>query len=119
MDEGEETKFHWSEGMKYAADGIKSFFFLNGAAAISILTFVGNTTHSDTESRYLAWGLLFYAVGAVMASSAYMFAYLTELNYGNRNEKGAGLFHKATYAVIFFSFVFFAIGTGLASFAFF
>ncbi|MCV2877104.1 hypothetical protein OE810_12690 [Rhodobacteraceae bacterium XHP0102] len=119
MDASEETKFHWSEGMKYAADGIKSFFFINGAAAISILTFVGNTTHSDAESRYLAIGLLSYAFGAVMASSAYMFAYLTELNYGNRNAKWASRFHISTYVVILASFASFSIGTVFASFAFF
>ena len=36
----EETKFHWAEGMKYALEGIKAIFVLNGAATVSILTFV-------------------------------------------------------------------------------
>ncbi len=36
----DETKWHWSEGMKYALEGIKTLFILNGAAAISILTFI-------------------------------------------------------------------------------
>ncbi len=38
----EKTKFHWAEGMRYANEGIKLLFLLNGAATISILTFVAN-----------------------------------------------------------------------------
>ena len=42
----DETRFHWSEGMKYVSEGVKALFLLNGAATISILTFVGNTKAS-------------------------------------------------------------------------
>ena len=52
----EETKFQWAEGMKYALEGIKAIFVLNGAATVSILTFVGNT---KTKSDFLVYAMIF------------------------------------------------------------
>ena len=55
----EETKFHWAEGMKYVQEGIKAIFVLNGAATVSILTFVGNT---KTKSDFLVYAMICFAI---------------------------------------------------------
>jgi hypothetical protein len=39
----EEAKWHWAEGIKFALEATKTLFILNGAAAIAVLTFLGNT----------------------------------------------------------------------------
>ena len=38
----EEAKFHLAESIKLAIEAIKMIFFLNGAATISVTTFIGN-----------------------------------------------------------------------------
>jgi hypothetical protein len=73
-------QWHWGEGMKYALEGIKTLFILNGAAALAMLTFIGNT---KTQSGPLVAAMVFFAVGAFMGAPTLWCAYLTQLNYGN------------------------------------
>jgi len=42
MNSADEAKWHWAEGMKFALEGVKLLFILNGATSVSILTFIGN-----------------------------------------------------------------------------
>ena len=65
----EETKFHWAEGMKYVVEGIKALFILNGAATVSILTFVGNT---KSKSELLVYAMICFAVGAATGPIAFL-----------------------------------------------
>lgn len=76
----EETKFHWVEGMKYALEGIKTSFLLNGAATVSVLTFIGN---SENSSNLLVIAMGLFALGAVTGPISYWLAYITQLKYGN------------------------------------
>ncbi len=108
----EETKFHWSEGMKFVSEGIKLLFVLNGAATISILTFIGNTKASSFQLIY-AMGC--FALGAASGPIAFGFAYLTQLKYGNASRTGGGWdnvtkFHYVTYAAVAFGIIAFLIG---------
>ena len=61
MNSADEAKWHWAEGMKFALEGFKLLFILNGAASISILTFIGkadSTTKCNGNSgdRWMGWG---------------------------------------------------------------
>ncbi|MGL4406683.1 MAG: hypothetical protein ACRCT6_13050, partial [Notoacmeibacter sp.] len=64
----DDAKYHWSEGMKFASEGIKSLFILNGAAAISILTFLGN---SQTTSAEMIWAMICFAMGTASGTLSY------------------------------------------------
>ena len=61
MSSVDEAKWHWAEGMKFALEGVKLLFILNGAASVSILTFVGNM---KAGSSWLIWSLLSFDFGA-------------------------------------------------------
>lgn len=76
----EETKFHWVEGMKYALEGIKTSFLLNGAATVSVLTFIGN---SKISSNLLVLAMGLFAFGAATGPISHFLAYITQLKYGN------------------------------------
>lgn len=73
----DKSKYHWTEGMKFAHEGIKTLFLLNGAATVSILTFIGNTR---TDATNLAYPLICYAFGAATGPLAFLFAYLPNCN---------------------------------------
>ena len=116
----EETKFHWSEGMKYVAEGIKGVFLLNGASAVSILTFMGNT---KIASEHLILGLLSFAIGALSGPVAFCLAYLTQLQYGNQQRKNGSWstgsrYHKATFVTVAIGMLLFIVGIAFASFGF-
>ncbi len=112
MPDIETSKWHWSEGNKYAVESGKALLYLNGGAAISILTFVGN--HRSGVSLVIS--ITSFALGALVAALAFIFAYLTQLHYGNRelgvslaNER-ASRFHNLTYCAAGFSAFLFLFG---------
>lgn len=102
------TQWHWAEGMKYALEGTKLLFILNGGAAISVLTFIGNT---KAGSRALIVAMILFALGAFSAVLTMVFAYLAQLHYGNaaqgpgQNLDRASEFHCCAYVTV--------IGSGL------
>jgi hypothetical protein len=117
----EEAKWHWAEGMKYAIEGIKLLFVLNGAACVSILTFIGNVR---TGSGLLIWSMVSFGMGAAMTAPTMIFAYLTQLYYGNasigeENDpgvwRGAVRCHYTAYIFMALSLLFFLAGVGLAA----
>ena len=75
-----QANWHWAEGMKFALEGVKLLFILNGAACVSILTFIG---HMRTGSGLLVGSLIAFALGAANTIPAMIFAYLTQLHYGS------------------------------------
>jgi len=122
MSSVDEAKWHWAEGMKFALEGVKLLFILNGAASISILTFIGNM---KVGSSQLVWALLCFAFGAAATVPAMVFAYLTQLQYGNASQddaegellwREAGRRHYTAYAFILLGLLFFVIGAILAAF---
>lgn len=107
--------------MKYVQEGIKALFILNGAATVSILTFVGNT---KTKSDYLVYAMIAFAVGALTGPVAFCLAYLTQLSYGNSSRVGGrwtngNRFHQGTYWAVGFGMALFLCGIILASLGFF
>jgi hypothetical protein len=76
----EDAKWHWGEGTEYAIEGDKSILILNGAASVSVLTFIGNMKlHPD----YLIYAMISFAVGALFSVLIFVFAYAAQLSYGN------------------------------------
>ena len=121
-DEG--ARWHWSEGMKFALEGIKLLFLLNGASAVAILTFIGNM---KVGSHCLVVAMAVFAVGAAMPVVSMVYAYLTQLHYGNasfsqwvdrRSYKDAMSNHGTTYLFIGLGIAFFVFGIILAAIGF-
>jgi choline-glycine betaine transporter len=74
---------HWKVGAKYVLEGGRSLILINGAAAIGILTFIGNN-HPPVVSSGLISALTWFAWGALAGVVLFVTAYLAQLQYGNR-----------------------------------
>ena len=113
----EDAKWHWAEGIKIALEGMKICFMLNGAAAISVLTFIGNT---KTYLLGLLCSLLCFSFGSMFAVITMFMAYKTQLDYGNiclerNNKENSGLerdnkSHRVAYCMFFISILLFFAG---------
>jgi hypothetical protein len=73
-------QWHWEQGTKYAAEGIKTTLVLNGAAAIALMTFA--TTNTQKVSLLLC-PLISFVIGAGLSAFAFLAAYLVQLYFGN------------------------------------
>lgn len=98
--------------MKFVAEGIKGIFLLNGAATIAVLSFVGNT---QLNSRFLVFAMIVYSLGAMIGPVSFLFAYLTQLRYGNGQFDAAWTMHKWTYLFVGLGIILFVIATALAA----
>jgi hypothetical protein len=76
----DDTKWHWGEGTKFATEVIKTLVLINGAASVSILTFIGNT---KTHYILLVVGMACFAFGVATSTCSLGSAYAAQLNYGN------------------------------------
>ncbi len=114
----EDAKWHWGEGLKYAHELLKSLLIINGAAAVSMLTFIGSTKLLNGP---IIVGMISFGLGVAFAVLAMLGAYLTQLHYGNAEVpshnssiwRTAGVFHNVTYAAGLSSL--FLFGAGIAS----
>ena len=111
----EKAEFHWSEGMKYVSEALKGSLLLNGAAAVSTLTFLGNFRSSDDQ---LVYAMVYFAIGALFSPLSFGFAYLTQLQYGNSNHSLALRFHWVTYTTFVVGLCMFMLGVYKAAGAF-
>jgi hypothetical protein len=113
---------HWDAGHKYATEGIKVLWTLNGGGAVALLTFIGHST--DLRTKTLAAAILVFGIGALMAALDFLVAYETQLNYGNRDMPGnqdatnsgwwAALLHRVAVAIFVVSALCFTAGLVLA-----
>jgi hypothetical protein len=63
----QDQQWHWAEGNKYALECMKALLWLNGGAAIALLTFFGNRSKMLTAASTDAIGnaLTCFAVGTI------------------------------------------------------
>jgi ABC-type multidrug transport system permease subunit len=120
----DEAKWHWGEGFKYAIEAMKTLFIINGAGAVSILTFIGNT---KAHFGVLIISMVCFAAGASMSALTQCCAYVTQLQYGNASQQSpsdpahqhhwgsAALFHNLTYGFAAAGFVLFFVGICFAA----
>ena len=120
----EDAKWHWGEGIKYALEAIKTLFIINGAAAVSVLTFIGNT-----KAHYLSLilSMVCFAFGVITGVATQICAYLTQLHYGNasqvippglpleHNWAKASRYHNLTYGFAIAGVVLFVVGVLFAA----
>ncbi len=100
-----------------AALSLRSSILINGAAAISLLTFVGNGKGASKE--IIVFGLFVFALGVLLGGWATLVAYLAQKNYmdqANSNKPQVDD-QKHTYSAIWicgFSYLCFFVGIILA-----
>ena len=119
----EEAKFHWAEGIKLATEAVKMLFLLNGAAAISVITFIGNLKQ---RSDPLILAMQLFAFGAALAPAALAIGYLSQMYFGNvqpvfepgQKRRGASVFHILVYLAIFMAWALFLAGARYAAIGF-
>jgi hypothetical protein len=119
----EQTKFHLGEGIKLATEAIKMIFFLNGAATISVITFIGNLKQ---RSEPLVFAMQLFALGAALAPVALVLGYLSQLYFGKaepafdpgQNRVAANLVHYSVFAAMFLAWVLFLTGARYAALGF-
>ena len=108
---------HFKSVISMAELSLKSSILINGAAAIALLTFVGNGKGAIKE--YIVFGIFVFGLGALLGGLATLFAYLTQNNYMNQinnkqeiNNEGG---HKAlAIFTCLASYVCFFVGTILS-----
>ena len=76
----EEQRWHWAEGTKFVIEAGKALMLINGGAAISILTFLGN---KQIQSPPSVNAIFCFAFGALFAAGLFGSSYATQLYYGN------------------------------------
>jgi hypothetical protein len=119
----EAAKFHLGEGIKLATEAIKMIFFLNGAATISVITFIGNLKQ---RSEPLIFALQLFALGAALAPVALVLGYLSQLYFGKGPEVfdpgqrwiAAGLVHYSVFITMFAAWALFLAGARYAAIGF-
>lgn len=112
-----EAKWHWGEGIKFAHELLKSLLIINGAAAIAMLTFIGNVRLLNGQ---IVLGMVSFGLGVVAAVVAMFGAYLTQLHYGNAEVVQtdtkiwgrASTFHSVTYVAGLLAILLFCAGIG-------
>ena len=97
------SEWHWAEGTKYAIEGIKTLLLLNGGAAIALMTFLGHSNVVAINMATAGRSLVLFAFGALLAAFDFLFAYLSQLHYGNKNDRIAMRWHFVVYVVFFTS----------------
>ena len=119
----EEAKFHLGEGIKLATEAIKMLFFLNGAATISVITFIGNLKQ---RSEPLIFALQLFAVGAALAPVVFVLGYLSQLYIGKSEQAfdprqrrvAAGIIHWSVFLAMFVAWALFLTGARYAAIGF-
>lgn len=110
----EEQRYHWSEGNKYALEAMKSLLWLNGGSAAALLTLFGGTRPRQITS-YFGYSITSFAVGAAFSVGLFVWAYATQLHYGNKGITKTGQWiHRGVYIVLVGALGGFLCGLGFA-----
>jgi hypothetical protein len=96
----------WAEGNKYAIEGGRSLFLLNGAAAAGLLTFIGSHPPSSFQ---IFRAIYMFAAGSLFAAVFFVAAYMAQLTYGNALIKADENLHREGLRWQFSAFVLAAI----------
>lgn len=102
---------------EYASGGLKELLLLNGAAGIAILAFLGNILGTEFERwiRGIAWGLVFFSIGAFFSTISWLFAYISQTYYNEANGndkmiKNGTIWRNATVGAVVVSGIAFLVG---------
>ena len=100
-----------------ARGGLKALLLLNGAAGIAILAFLGNILGTEFERwiRGIAWGLVFFSIGAFFSTISWLFAYISQTYYNEANGnykmiKNGTIWRNATVGAVVVSGIAFLVG---------
>jgi hypothetical protein len=98
-----DQQWHWQEGNKYALECMKALLLLNGGGALALLTFFGNRGKMLTtvSADAIGYALIGFGIGTVGSVLVFVFAYFTQLQYGNVGLTGsAHVWHNWAYIAV-------------------
>jgi hypothetical protein len=96
----EEQRYHWSEGNKYALEAMKALLWLNGGSAAALLTLFGGARPRLVTSAF-GYSIASFAAGAAFSVILFVWAYATQLHYGNKGITKTGQWiHCGGYIVL-------------------
>jgi hypothetical protein len=107
---GDDQKWHWAEGTKYAIEATKGLLLINGGAAVALLAFWQKSSANTLNAHYIGNALLAFGLGAFFSVVLFFFAYVTQLQYGNDNWKKATRWHCIAYCALAVSALAFLVG---------
>lgn len=113
---------HFKSVISMAELALRSAILINGAAAVSLMTFVGNAEKNSSNS--VVYGLFSFAIGVLFGAIATLFGYLSQNEFMrqiNENESlddGVVIQKKVAIWLCGLSYGCFAIGVALTSFGF-
>lgn len=105
----DESRWHWAEGNRYAAEAIKTLLTLNGGAAVALLAFL-----KGSDLAPVGGALATFATGALFAALAFGGAYFTQLAYGSGHRSTARRLHLCVFVMFGLAAVAFLVGIWLA-----
>ena len=73
-----------------AVEALKMLTLVNGAAAIAVLTYVGNLASRGGHPPNVIHGVLWYCMGVFVATSAFVIAYVAQLFLYNEELRRRG-----------------------------
>jgi len=97
----------------FAQAALKTSLIVNGAAAIALLTFIGNIwtkTQTANVAHSLSSALVFFCVGTLAAAVSTVTTYITQGLYARQIRKTGIAFHVITLILICASYVLFGFG---------
>jgi hypothetical protein len=110
----EEQRYHWSEGNKYALEAMKAMLWLNGGSAAALLALFGGPRPRPVTPSF-GYSILFFAAGATFSVGLFVWAYATQLHYGNQGiTKEGQRIHRWVYGVLIGAVGGFVVGLGFA-----
>ena len=82
--------------LSFGQNALKFLFLLNGAAAIAILTFLGNLAKNDQTDKLniFSCSLAFFSYGVLLAVFASGFSYLSQWHYNFPEKEKAGNWYR-------------------------
>lgn len=105
----DESRWHWAEGNRYAAEAIKTLLTLNGGAAIALLAFLKGSDLVPAGGALAA-----FAIGALFAALAFGGAYFTQFAYGSGHRSTARQLHFCVFGMFGLAAAAFLVGVWLA-----
>jgi len=103
--------------IQLAVSLLKTIMLLNGAAAVAILSFIGNYKN-ELNVQFIKLSLLVYVLGVLLSACAYGLAYLSQYHYTYSPDKVGDSYRRKTMIVVLGSMLYFIVGSIWFYFAF-
>jgi hypothetical protein len=103
----------WRAVITFAQSSLKSALIINGGGAVALLAFIGNIWAKGIAPEAVApitLSIAYFGFGVLAAALGSATTYVTQYSYAANWQRNAVVFHVATVAIVFISFILFGFG---------